>query len=99
MTAADATKTHHATNTANVSETVIACIRKLLPRRMKATPLTHDQRLSDLGFDSMKLLELVFLLQDAFQWQGEEVELGRHRITTIADVIETSERLLTQSAR
>ena len=65
----------------------------MLPRAKSKRPISASERLRwDLGLDSMKLLELVFLLEEEFGWRSADSDFGR--IDTVADVVGLVARLL-----
>jgi acyl carrier protein len=73
---------------------VIECIRQLLPRARRTRAIDLSDRMGDLGLDSMRLLELVFLLQDALKLDVDDQEFGRMRVETVGDVVESVGRLM-----
>jgi acyl carrier protein len=76
-------------------ERVVNCVRKLLPRARAKQPLDRAARLRwDLGLDSMQLLELVFLLEEEFDWRASDSDFAGKPIETLDDVADLVRRVL-----
>jgi acyl carrier protein len=79
----------------DLARRILVCVRKLLPRAQAKQPILAAHRLRwELGLDSMKLLELVFLLEEEFDWHPADSDFGTRPIETVADLIDLVARAL-----
>ncbi len=68
---------------------IFGCVRRLLPRAQARKDILPTDRLRwELGLDSMKLLELVFLLEEEFEWHLDESDFGTRPVETVRELIE-----------
>jgi acyl carrier protein len=87
-------ETHSPDERERLTRQVVDYIHQLLPKRMRGAAIEPSHRLAELGLDSMRLLELVFLLQNALKLDIDDEEFGRLRVETVGDVVASVERLL-----
>jgi acyl carrier protein len=68
----------------SIEDAVRACLRRILPRRLSKQPLHAETHLfSDLGLDSMQLLELISLLEEVVGRPITEQDLKKQPIETV----------------
>ena len=64
--------------------------------------VTPDARLSDLGLDSLGLVEAIFAIEEAFDvsvpFNANEPDAGRFDLSSVASVIAAVEELVAQKA-
>ncbi len=64
--------------------------------------LTPEARLSDLGLDSLGLVEAIFAIEEAFDisvpFNANEPDAGQFDLTSVASVIAAVEQLVAQKA-
>lgn len=65
--------------------TVLQLLQKTCNKSGDAITVTRDQRLSDLGIDSMKMVEITFELEKHFGTEMHETALSQ--VVTVADLI------------
>ena len=68
----------------SISERIRASLAQHLKRPVESIDLDDDLR-EDLGLDSLKMIELVFEIEEAFDFEVPNEDLPQ--LTTVADVV------------
>ena len=85
---------------AGFEDQIIGLIAQAVPPRQRKTAITREMHLHrDLGIDSLGMLALIFRLEKSFAVDLSQAasDIDVHRLRTVGDIIELSQRLLQQA--
>ena len=79
-----------------IADQIIAALADYLKRDKKSIRLDHNLR-EDLGLDSMSTIELVYQIEEVFDFEVPNEDLTK--LTTVGNVIDYVENRLNSSAK